>query len=1208
VSAWGQNNAGQTQVPPGLTNVISVAGGGLHSLALKSDGAVSGWGYDAFGQATVPPGLGTATAIAAGDSYSVAVISDGSVIAWGNLIPPPLDLTNVTLIAGGFDHALALRGDGTVVSWGSISDVPAIPGTVIALAAGKSNSLALLANGTVFAWGDNSFGKASVPASATNIVAIAAGLDHCLALRKDGIVIAWGGNYDNQASVPPGVTNVVAIAAGGVHSLAIKANGTLAAWGDNTFNQSSINSTNIGFFAIAGGGFHSLGVHNDGSPVILVQPSSQSVDIGKDTTFQVIAVGRQPLTYQWQLNGTNILNATNSVVPLKNIQLSDGGAYTVTVGNLINSTPSAAAVLTPLPTPPFVVFQPQPVTVICGEAASFQGTGDGARPLFYQWLFQGAPVSGATQTSLNIQNVTSNQVGLYSIVVTNAFGSVTSPPAQLSLVVQTPAITSSLNVPGKQGQPFTYMITALHTPLSFTAAHLPAGLSINTTNGIISGTPLGNGVFGPTIGAANACASDTETLLINLASSVPIITSSLVARGTEVYPFNYQIRASDNPTSFNAMGLPPGLTINVTNGVISGVLVYAGTFPIAISASNEFGVGSAELQLIVTNAPIFGLSMTNYISTYSTPYLLDFEFTIRNDNDPSVGGPLVVAPSLLSGISMEDGETNSPTETTVTIAKASAKLIKAFLVLDYTESIASLTNGDSNGDGISDAVDAMVAGARDFVDQMPLDAQLGVYEFHREDEDPQRVVNLTMNKTLLDNSIAGIWTNYVQWFPAGSRCWDALTAAINNLGPANPDEQHFIVFVSDGVDDSSTNTAASVITSASNNGIRLFCIGFGAELNPGTLQNIAQQTGGGYYDAAALGGITSSFDQIGKELNSRYLFRWPTLKRATNQFLPSWEVTYQSFQFGSFVSFTAISPAPIIITNPPPPGSTNPPTITTNYPIPFYYPGSNAGPVTVGSLRLVATAVENPQAVVLRAFYVPRYIRQINIHYRPNWPCTPTLLNNGPGEILNGWSLTETNDGAGGRWLRISSAFPQSLSNSVPFGSLGGLIHFALRDMTNAQTAFSSFVVDNTYYTNTGGQSFTLDNVTNFVTVYPALPHSTPIPWLIANGFTNNFTAGEVSDPDGDGVPTWMEYMANTDPHNPNSRFVIRRVVQQPDGRYQITFSTSSNRVYRLDYSTNLVNWLVLQDNIPGVGADVTITDPIYIQGSRSRYYRVLVR
>ena len=87
-----------------------------------------------------------------------------------------------------------------------------------------------------------------------------------------------------------------------------------------------------------------------------------------------------------------------------------------------------------------------------------------------------------------------------------------------------------------------------------------------------------------------------------------------------------------------------------------------------------------------------------------------------------------------------------------------------------------------------------------------------------------------------------------------------------------------------------------------------------------------------------------------------------------------------------------------------------------------------AGNVQVGELRLVPDSATNA-AVTLRAFYTPRYVREFRMRYRANYPCAPVLLSSGPGEILNGWSLSETNDGTGtnGTWLTLISADPTNV-------------------------------------------------------------------------------------------------------------------------------------------------------------------------------------
>ena len=83
VMAWGATNAGQTNVPGGLTGVVAIAAGGEHALALKSDGTVTNWGDTQGGLLNVPTGLTNVMAIAAGYYHSLAINSDSTVAAWG---------------------------------------------------------------------------------------------------------------------------------------------------------------------------------------------------------------------------------------------------------------------------------------------------------------------------------------------------------------------------------------------------------------------------------------------------------------------------------------------------------------------------------------------------------------------------------------------------------------------------------------------------------------------------------------------------------------------------------------------------------------------------------------------------------------------------------------------------------------------------------------------------------------------------------------------------------------------------------------------------------------------------------------------------------------------------------------------------------------------------------------------------------------------
>jgi PKD repeat protein len=78
-------------------------------------------------------------------------------------------------------------------------------------------------------------------------------------------------------------------------------------------------------------------------PLILTQPQDQTVGLGANATFTVVATGTPPLTYQWRFNGTNISGATASACTKSNVQLSDAGPYSVVVTNPVSSVTSSNA-------------------------------------------------------------------------------------------------------------------------------------------------------------------------------------------------------------------------------------------------------------------------------------------------------------------------------------------------------------------------------------------------------------------------------------------------------------------------------------------------------------------------------------------------------------------------------------------------------------------------------------------------------------------------------------------------------------------------------------------------------------------------------------------------------------------------------------------------------------------------------------------------
>ncbi|MFD0279673.1 hypothetical protein ACFVHB_38075 [Kitasatospora sp. NPDC127111] len=266
-----------------LQDVVAVANGNAHSVALRADGTVLAWGDNTFGE------IGNGTH----DDQTTPT----PVCAVGQTAPCSAFLTNVVAVAAGNVHSMALRADGTVVAWGDNSVNQLGDGTVAqhstpvttcgfgcfapldgvtAIAAGGFHNLALLSDGTVRSWGLNSYAQLG-NATSTNyasaepvcgdptcatpldgITAIAAGAFHSLALRSDGGVHGWGRNTTGQlgdgtttdrstparvcaigATVPcvSYLTGVAGIAGGESHSAAVTTGGFLRTWGYNGYGQ-----------------------------------------------------------------------------------------------------------------------------------------------------------------------------------------------------------------------------------------------------------------------------------------------------------------------------------------------------------------------------------------------------------------------------------------------------------------------------------------------------------------------------------------------------------------------------------------------------------------------------------------------------------------------------------------------------------------------------------------------------------------------------------------------------------------------------------------------------------------------------------------------------------------------------------------------------------------------------------------------------------
>jgi hypothetical protein len=953
---------------------------------------------------------------------------------------------------------------------------------------------------------------------------------------------------------------------------------------------------------------------------ISVPPTDTTVIAGNNTQFSVTVTGSEPLSYQWRHAGTNLSNAgrftgaTSNVLSIAATTTNDAGNYTVSISNPVSALTSGVATLTVLVPAKFTS-----ATSVAGRQGvffSFTNTATGTPPITFG--ADGLPSGLSLEPTNGVISGIPVVTGVFNITIyaTNA-AMTTTGQLVLTLTTGVPGITSALVAGGKQGQAFSYTITASNFPTSFSASALPAGLNFNPATGVISGPPIVSGVFPITLGASNAYGGDSEVLTLTLASALPVITSALTATGTEGQTnFSYTIQASNTNSStvYGASNLPLGLTLNPTNGLISGTPLYGGTFNVLIWANNAWGTGSTNLVVTINYANLSDLAITDVTHTYSKPYVLDFSFSLRDGTNP-----VVRPPSVLQVQCMEDG-VPIPTEAPLVLESVmgtGSKQLKTFLVLDYTFSMFAVPG----------AIDAMQDAAELLINGEPPHAMFGIVEFHADYVAPQIVTNkftstnnyFITDKTVLSQTIAGIQTNYVKGNYAGTRCWDAMYLALNQFGATNTDEQRYLVAMTDGNDDSSDLnnifyplTALDVLVkTAQSNNVAIYCVAYGNSINIAALQQLTSQTGGHYYTAATTGDLATQFQVIQKDISSQYVLRWATLKRTTIPaypapgFQPSFILTLGT-NTASWNTNIVMGSVDIVDTNQTPPVTNTVPTNVVQFP---FNPPDWAGDVRVGSLRLVQDADLGPQTIRLRSAYSPRFVRALRFNYRPNYPCTASLDSTNTSEILSGWTMTETTDTNGLRTLTMLSSDTNNLLTSIPYAAFGDLVSFNFRypESLSATQAFSVFSVDNSIYTNflPSGQSFTNQNFANFIKLYPsAPPHGTPIPWLISYGFTTNFAAAELIATNG--LPVWEAYLAGLNPTNAGSQFAVTTAFT-PGQVPQILFSTVLGRTYRVETAVSLDSWALLRDNIPGTGGNILFIDNRVLSGVNSTFYRVAV-
>ncbi|MCL4215766.1 MAG: VWA domain-containing protein [Candidatus Hydrogenedentes bacterium] len=322
----------------------------------------------------------------------------------------------------------------------------------------------------------------------------------------------------------------------------------------------------------------------------------------------------------------------------------------------------------------------------------------------------------------------------------------------------------------------------------------------------------------------------------------------------------------------------------LTKATFSGV--------IRVTASN---VSAKTVTLSVTdNTGIEHIDIGRFSPAHRAPSHVQYLFSLVDQNDQPIVIPETELGARLGVDIRENGQPIDPVESAAIVHTIQNVELEVALVLDFSQSMAAAGTG----------IDTMIDGVELLANGLAETHRMAAVEFH--DRTPETGFTVLQEFTSNKGAVVQAVDDFAQSGVVSgfSTVWDAANLALD-LFPAvvDPSRLGILVFLTDGVDNSSITTPEDLAAKAQARKVRLFPIGVGEVplARALVLDDLAKATGGLYLAAQELGDLLDQFDQIRREVDGTYLLSYVTPKQ-TGEVAVEIEMAVQETAVESIIS------------------------------------------------------------------------------------------------------------------------------------------------------------------------------------------------------------------------------------------------------------------------------------------------------------------